>query len=72
MREAKSYVGTHEFDSRKQRTIKFKEQVEPISGGDFKYPYISKALWDHLGQPYVIRVTIEAVMPEDDDASEAQ
>lgn len=63
MREPNKYIGTHEFDSRKQRTIRFIERDVARKDADFAYPYISKGLWDHLGQPYVIQITIEPVLP---------
>lgn len=69
MRTEDKYVGTHEFTNKTQRMIRFAERDVQRSKADFPYPYISKGLWEHLGEPYVIQITIEAVLPpvKDDD-----
>ncbi len=67
MREAKRYVGTHEFDKKTQRMVRFVERDVKRSEADFPYVYISKGLWDHLGQPYIMQIIVEPVLPPEDD-----
>lgn len=66
------YVGTHEFTNQTQRMVRFVEQGVKRKDAGLPYPYISKRLWAHLGQPYVLRITIEAVLPEDNDEEHSQ
>ncbi len=69
-------VETFEIERPTQRKIRFlncvlvgKERKE-VFYHPHNYEYIGKGMWQELGGPARIRVTIEAILPEDGDAKD--
>jgi len=52
------------FTARMVRFVAITGKGEAIRNHDFPYPYISKKVWDTLGQPHVIEIEIRAILPD--------
>ncbi len=68
-----AFKAKYEMGKATKRKIMFKQRILPgqkVEDSELGNLYILKSLWRDMGEPYVIRVTVDAMLPKEDEGED--
>ncbi len=64
------FKAEYEMSKMTKRKVMFKQRMLPgqlVTDSELGNLYVMKSLWRDMGEPYVIRVRVDALLPKEDE-----